>query len=69
MIKEGDHYYTPVFNDDFLKGCKRQELIDEGELIEKDYSLATFKQKLRQNQIQVFLINSLREVADVAINL
>ncbi|PTF05693.1 aminodeoxychorismate lyase, partial [Staphylococcus cohnii] len=41
----------------------------EGELIEKDYILATFKQKLRQNQIQVFLINSLREVADVAINL
>lgn len=69
MIKEGNHYYTPVFNDDFLKGCKRQELIDEGELIEKDYSLTTFKQKLSQNQIQVFLINSLREVADVAINL
>ncbi|MBA1354723.1 MULTISPECIES: aminotransferase class IV [Staphylococcus] len=69
MIKEGNYYYTPVYNEDFLKGCKRQELIEEGKLIEKDYSLTDFKHKLRQNQIQVFLINSLREVADVAINL
>ena len=69
MIKEGNYYYTPIYNEDFLKGCKRQELIEEGKLIEKDYSLTDFKHKLRGNQIQVFLINSLREVADVAINL
>src|SRR5699024_8465762 len=47
MIKEGNYYYTPIYNEDFLKGCKRQELIEEGKLIEKDYNLTDFKHKLR----------------------
>lgn len=69
MIKEGNELYTPVFDNDFLKGCKRQALIDEGRLIEKNYDIQEFREKLSRHQIKVFLINSLREVADVEINL
>lgn len=69
MIKEDDQYYTPEYNGDFLKGCMREELIKEGKLIERDYSIDVFKDKLIRGEIEVFLINSLREVADVAINL
>lgn len=65
MIKEQQQYFTPTYNEDFLKGCMRAVLIDEGKLIEKDYYIEEFKSKLQDGEIEVFLINSLREVADV----
>ena len=65
MIKEQQQYFTQTYNEDFLKGCMRAALIDEGKLIEKDYYIEEFKSKLQDGEIEVFLINSLREVADV----
>ncbi|MEB8125181.1 aminotransferase class IV [Staphylococcus succinus] len=69
MIKEENQYYTPKYNHDFLRGCMRQSLIEKGVLQQKDYDVEEFKQKLQLEKIQVFLINSLREVADVEIYL
>lgn len=69
MIKEGGQFYTPIYNEDFLRGCMRQSLIDDGKLSQKDYTINEFKEKLQKHEIQVFLINSLREVADVEIYL
>ena len=69
MIREGGYYYTPFYNEDFLCGCMRQELLDKGELIEKDYDIHELKDKISSNMIQIFLINSLREVAEVEIYL
>ncbi|MDG0842753.1 aminotransferase class IV [Staphylococcus equorum] len=69
MIKEDGRYYTPIYNQDFLRGCMRQSLIDDGKLSQKNYDLNDFKDKVLRNQIQVFLINSLREVAEVEIYL
>ncbi|RIN30092.1 aminodeoxychorismate lyase, partial [Staphylococcus succinus] len=68
-IKEENQYYTPKYNHDFLRGCMRQSLIEKGVLQQKDYDVEEFKQKLQLEKIQVFLINSLREVADVEIYL
>src|SRR5699024_12542906 len=65
MIKERNELYTPVFDHDFLKGCKRQALIDEGRLIDKNYDIQEFREKLSRHHIKDFLINSLRQVADV----
>ena len=45
----------------------RQSLIDQGKLEEKDIYIDAFKEKVESNQISVYLINSLREVADVKI--
>ncbi|RIO57112.1 aminodeoxychorismate lyase, partial [Mammaliicoccus sciuri] len=61
--------YTPIYNEDFLRGCMRQELLDKGELIEKDYDINELKDKINSDLIQIFLINSLREVAEVEIYL
>ncbi|PTI83739.1 aminotransferase class IV [Staphylococcus xylosus] len=69
MIREDGHYYTPIYNEDFLRGCMRQELLDKGELIEKDYDINELKDKINSDLIQIFLINSLREVAEVEIYL
>lgn len=69
MIKENGHYYTPFYNEDFLRGCMRQELLDQGKLLEKDFDVHELKDKISNNKAQIFLINSLREVAEVEIYL
>lgn len=69
MIEEGNEWYTPCYNDDFLRGCMRQSLIDQGKLKTKDIKIDEFKKKIQRKQINVYLINSLREVADVKIYL
>lgn len=47
----------------------RQSLIDEGCLQEKNYYVDELIEKLNTNKVEVFLLNSLREVADVTIYL
>ncbi|POC75954.1 aminodeoxychorismate lyase, partial [Vibrio vulnificus] len=69
MFKENGYYYTPHYNEDFLLGCMRQSLIDEGCLQEKNYYVDELIEKLNTNKVEVFLLNSLREVADVTIYL
>ena len=67
VIQEDEELYTPSYNEDFLLGCMRQSLIDQDKLEEKDIYIDAFKEKVESNQISVYLINSLREVADVKI--
>ena len=69
MIEEQGKYYTPSYQHDFLPGCKRQEMIDQGKLFEKDYTVDMLKEGLQKQEIKIYLINSLREVADVSIYL
>lgn len=68
-IKENNQLFTPVYEADFLLGCKRQEMIDNGALLEKNFYLNELKEKVAQGKVSLFLINSLREVADVEIYL
>ncbi len=56
---------TPSYKDDFLKGCMRDYLIDSDKLVEKDLNKNELIYKYHTNEIRLFLINSLREVADV----
>ena len=69
VIKEGGQWFTPTYNEDFLRGTMRQYLLEQGEVQLKDYDVASFKYKVQHDLIEVFLINSLREVADVEIYL
>lgn len=69
MIEEQGHYYTPSYQNDFLLGCMRESLIKQGKLEIKDYSKDELISKLKKGDIRVYLLNSLREVADVAIYL
>lgn len=69
MIKEKRHYFTPRYNGNFLRGCMRQSLIDEGKLKEKNYTVETLKYLLETQQATIYLLNSLREVAEVKIYL
>ena len=69
LIKENEHYYTPSFENDFLRGCMRAQLLDEGKAKEKDYDISELKRKLKAGEAEIFLVNSLREVAEIEINL
>lgn len=65
VIEEEGKWYTPSYKDDFLKGCMRDYLIDSDKLVEKDFNKNELIYKYHNNEIRLFLINSLREVADV----
>lgn len=67
MIQERDKLYTPTYKEDMLPGCMRQSLIDQGEVIKKDFYIEEFKEKIKSSQINVYLINSLREVVGVKV--
>ncbi|WP_436860093.1 aminotransferase class IV [Staphylococcus caeli] len=69
MIKENNQYYTPIYRGDFLRGCMRQSMLDQGQLMLKDYDVTELESKLISGEVQLFLINSLREVAEVEIYL
>ena len=47
----------------------RQAMLDKGQLQLRSYQVDELKEKLRSGQARIFLINSLREVADIRINL
>lgn len=49
MISEGNELYTPVYQHDFLLGCMRQSLIDQGKLKVKDIDIDEFETKLRKH--------------------
>ncbi|ATY56348.1 putative para-aminobenzoate synthetase component [Staphylococcus argenteus] len=65
VIEENGKWYTPIYDGDFLKGCMRTYLIDQNKLTEKDFNENELIVKYRNDEIRLFLINSLREVAVV----
>lgn len=69
MIQEHDTCYTPLYEGDFLKGCMRQYLLDQHKLYEKNYDKEELIHKVRHGDAQIYLINSLREVAEVKLYL
>ncbi|EHJ08794.1 aminotransferase class IV [Staphylococcus simiae] len=69
MIEENGKWYTPIFEEDFLKGCMRQQLIDNEQLQEKNYFKNDLIKKIKNDMVRIYLINSLREVAEVSINI
>lgn len=69
LIKEQGQYYTPSYDHDFLKGCMRAQLLDEGKAVVRDYTIDELREKLEAHEAELFLINSLREVAEIQINL
>ncbi|CAM3011246.1 aminotransferase class IV [Staphylococcus argensis] len=69
VIEEAGEWYTPADENDLLKGCKRRELLASGQLQIKDYQKEELIEKLRAQRVKVYMINSLREVAEVDIHL
>ncbi|CAM4081462.1 aminodeoxychorismate lyase [Staphylococcus schweitzeri] len=65
VIEENGKWYTPKYDGDFLKGCMRTYLIEQNKLTEKDFDKNELIVKYRNDEIRLFLINSLREVAVV----
>ena len=46
MIEEEGTYYTPSYDNDFLLGCMRQSLIDEGKLSIKNYTKTELQREI-----------------------
>ncbi|MCE4955884.1 bifunctional chorismate-binding protein/class IV aminotransferase [Macrococcoides caseolyticum] len=60
VIKKDQHYYTPE-HEYVLNGCMRQSLLDEGMIKEKAIRLEDFIEDYQNHQIEIYMINSLRE--------
>lgn len=59
VVEYGGHYYTPPYANDFLRGCMRQSLLDQGEIELKLLNVNLLKQFLNQGG-KLWMINSLR---------
>lgn len=59
VLEHDGQYYTPQFDHDFLKGCMRQSLIDQGVIQPCLISRDTLRRALSNNG-RLWLINSLR---------
>ncbi|MCS4486425.1 aminotransferase class IV [Staphylococcus americanisciuri] len=60
VIKCNNQLCTPHYNDDFLRGCMRQSLLENGEIIEADITIEMFTQAIEKHD-KIWMINSLRE--------
>lgn len=65
VIEEDGKWYILSYKDDFLKGCMCDYLIDSDKFVEKDFNKNELIYKYYNNEICLFLINSLWEVVDV----
>ncbi|KIX91695.1 hypothetical protein TP70_01095 [Staphylococcus microti] len=50
---------TPRYQNDFLRGCMRQALLDNGEIVEADLTIDALAQAVEQHD-KIWMINSLR---------
>lgn len=60
VIQEDGEYFTPSENTGILNGVMRRTLLDEGNIIEKDYTVDDFIEKYEAGGISIHLINSVR---------
>ncbi|UXR69963.1 aminotransferase class IV [Staphylococcus sp. IVB6246] len=60
VISNDQGLLTPSYHDNFLRGCMRQALLDQGEIKEADLTLHTLKTALELEE-PIWMINSLRE--------
>lgn len=67
VVEEAGVYYTPVLSDDLLNGVMRQSLLSEGKITEKNYSVEALKEKYDNNEINLYMINSVREWVPVTL--
>ena len=67
MIQERDKLYTPTYKGDMLPGCMETISYRSRQSYRKDFYIEEFKEKIKSSQINVYLINSLREVVGVKV--
>lgn len=60
VIACNGEYFTPRYRNDFLRGCMRQALLDNGEIKEADITTEVLAQAIEKHD-KIWMINSLRE--------
>lgn len=66
VVYQNGTYYTPK-EVEILNGVMRESLLQDGRLKFKDYSVDELKSLYQEEEIEVFLINSLREMIPVSL--
>lgn len=61
VVMEAGRYYTPPLATGILNGVMRQALIDDGKITEENIRLKDLRHKYAQGQIEIYMINSVRE--------
>ncbi|MCG3400106.1 aminotransferase class IV [Staphylococcus massiliensis] len=68
-IEEDQNVYTPVYEGDFLNGCMRQALLNDKKITERNYTITEIIDKIKQHKVKLYMLNSLREMVDVKLEL
>src|SRR5699024_93170 len=66
VVYQNETYYNPK-SVEILNGVTRESLLQDGRLKFKDYSVDELKSLYQEEEIEVFLINSLREKIPVSL--
>ncbi|QJF24440.1 aminodeoxychorismate synthase component I [Mammaliicoccus vitulinus] len=61
VIKDGESFITPPYNEQILNGCMRQQLLASGVIKEQAIDKETLLNNIKNHKYEVFMINSLRE--------
>ncbi len=61
VIKDGESFITPPYNEQILNGCMRQQLLASGVIKEQAIDKETLLNNTINHKYEVFMINSLRE--------
>lgn len=61
VIKDGEPFITPPYNEQILNGCMRQQLLASGVIKEQAIDKETLLNNIKNHKYEVFMINSLRE--------
>lgn len=68
VVEEAGVYYTPQKSEGLLDGVMRRSLIEDSKVKERNYTKAELVQKYMDGEIQIYMINSLKEWVKISLN-
>ncbi len=69
VVEEAGVYYTPPESEGLLGGVMRRSLIAEGSVLERSYTKVELIRKYRDGDIQIYMVNSLKEWVKISLDI
>lgn len=69
VIKSNDAYFTPPFEGQILNGCMRQSLLKSRTVIEQSIQKDELIKGIKRNELELYMVNSLREWVKIDLKL
>ncbi|AKG73183.1 aminodeoxychorismate synthase component I [Salinicoccus halodurans] len=68
IVEEAGVFYTPPLSDGLLDGVMRRSLIEDGRVLERTFTKVELVRKYKDGDIQVYMINSLKEWVKISLD-